>query len=108
MSSSRKVRASGQAAEKKEVSMPRYSPEFRERAVDRLKQSGKSVHAVSKELGVSHSSLKQWVEELEAEGFGVSENEQVELKRLRKEVHRLRMEQEILKKAVAFFAKEKP
>ncbi len=54
------------------------------------------------------SLLRRWKERMEAEqkGEGLKLDEREELRRLRAENRRLRMEREILKKAAAFFAKE--
>lgn len=62
----------------------------------------------AKSLGIAANMLYRWKElqEKKAEGEALSDDERVELKRLRKEVKELRMEKEILKKASAFFAKE--
>ena len=86
--------------------MPRYSKEFKEQAVERLRSTGESVHRVSEELGVSWAALTRWRRQLEAEGTVGSGNTEEELKAARKTIRRLEMEREILKKAAAFFAKE--
>ena len=90
----------------KGVFMPRYSKEFKEQAVERLRSTGESVHRVSEELGVSWAALTRWCRQLEAEGTVGSGNTEEELQAARKTIRRLEMEREILKKAAAFFAKE--
>ena len=85
----------------------KFSPEFKQEAVDLVKRSGKSANQIASELGISQTSLSRWLREANANP--TEENvfaTQEELRRLRKEVERLRMERDILKKATAFFAKE--
>jgi transposase len=89
----------------------KFSAEFKAEAVRIVHESGKTVNAVSKELGVAYSVLRNWVrtEEARQQGLdagGLTHNEREELIRLRRENKRLKMEQEILKKAAAFFARE--
>ena len=85
-----------------------YSPEFRREAVRLLRSSGKSSHQVGAELGVAQSVLSRWKRQADAaEGVGTLDlRKEEELRQLRREVERLRMERDILKKATAFFAKE--
>lgn len=87
-----------------------YTPEFRELAVKRV-QSGQTVDAVAKELGVNHQSIRNWIKaaaagKLVGAGSKVVTPEQMELSRLRAENIRLKRECEILKKATAYFARE--
>lgn len=88
---------------------PAYSEEFKTEAVRLYKQSNKSMKEISGDLGMSVNSLREWLrrsESSEIEPVISDNNEQEELKRLRKEVYILREEREILKKATTFFAKE--
>lgn len=86
----------------------RYSPEFKQQALELLKTSGKTMNQVAHELGIPNQTLSQWA--LTAEGprpvEKPMETAEEELRRLRKENDRLRMERDFLKKAAAFFAKE--
>ena len=86
----------------------RYTKEFKEEAVALVRDQGYSVPEAAKSLGINANMLYKWKENIEAqlEGKILAEDEREELKRLRKEVRRLRMEKEILKKASAFFAQE--
>lgn len=87
-----------------------FSPEFKDEAVRLVREQGVSVRQASEDLCIGQSTLQKWLkaqrDRKEANGQEVSEAEMAELKRLRKENHRLRMERDILKKATAFFAKE--
>ena len=88
-----------------------FTPEFKAETVRVIRESGKSIGVVSRELGLTETSVRHWVEaEAAAPRRGsistVGMTEREELERLRREVKRLRMERDILKKATAFFAKE--
>jgi len=71
---------------------------------------GKTIPQVARDLDLTQSALRTWVERARADRSkgktGLTSEERAELARLRKEVRELRMEREILKKAAAFFAKE--
>jgi transposase len=84
-----------------------YPPEFRAEAVRRVRNSEESIAAIARDLGISSGSLQTWVRAARPQPETVlTDDERIELKRLRKEVRELRMEREILKKATAFFAKQ--
>lgn len=90
---------------------PPYPKEFRARAVDLVRTSGKTLEAVARDLGVSHQTVSNWVRQADADaGRGrpgdPTTSEKAELHELKKENRILREEREILKKAAAFFAKE--
>jgi len=86
-----------------------YTQEFKEEAVKLITNQGYSFAETGRNLGVNPNVLSRWKKEIEGvSGSGLSPSSAVsvqsELKRLRKENKRLRMEREILKKAAAFFA----
>ena len=86
-----------------------YPAEFKARAVQLYRDSGRSLREVSEELGVSLEALRTWIKQsaIDAgEQDGLTTSEREELRQLRREVKTLRMEKEILKKAAAFFAAE--
>jgi transposase-like protein len=88
-----------------------FTPEFKAEAVKVVQQSGKSVAMVARELDLTETALRRWVEQAEVDaGRGpdgaLTSDERSELVQLRREVRTLRMERDILKKATAFFAKE--
>jgi transposase len=66
----------------------RFNPEFRAGAVRIVKETGKSVAQVARDLGISPYTLHNWVKadqvEQEDSGGGLSESERAELARLRK------------------------
>ncbi len=86
-----------------------YSVEFKEQAVRLVVEGAAPVAKVARDLGVSHSALAKWVRESAERGGhvgGVTPEEREELERLRKECRVLRQERDILKKGLAFFARE--
>ena len=88
----------------------RFTDEFKAGAVRLVLDEGKSVAQVARDLDLSESNLRIWVERARADRShgktGLTTEERQELSRLRKENRELRMEREILKKAAAFFARE--
>jgi transposase len=88
-----------------------FTDEFKAGAVRLVIDEGKSVGQVARELDLTESALRQWVERTRADrGTGkpgaLTSAEREELFRLRKENRILAEEREILKKAAAFFAKQ--
>jgi transposase len=79
-----------------------YPKEFNVEAVVLVLDQGFSVPETAKLLGVASNLLYRWKDQLSA-GKGLTKDDRVELQRLRKEGKELRMEEEILKKASAFF-----
>lgn len=90
--------------------MPAAKPaEFRRRAVELARQGDKPVAQIARDLGVSESGLRRWmahadVDEGKREGLSTAERQ--ELVRLRRENRVLQTENEILKRAAAYFARE--
>ena len=85
-----------------------YTKEFKEEAVRLITEEGYSYAEAGRNLGVNPNLLSRWKREFEGVEIdpGSAAALQAELKRLRKENKRLKLEREILKKAAAFFAKE--
>jgi transposase len=84
-----------------------YTPEFKQQIVDLYNAGGTSFPQLEREYGINRSTLSSWVKQLSP--IKVSEDESVTLKEyraLQKEIQRLKIENEILKKATAIFAKE--
>ncbi len=87
----------------------RYSDSFREQAVELYLSVGdvRSIREVADELGVHRNVLRRWVKKAATQERPVGESELAELMRLRKENNVLKEELEILKKAAAFFARDR-
>ncbi len=85
-----------------------YTEEFKRDAVSLVTVQGYSAVEAARSLGINDNLIYKWRKDLKDQeaGVGMSTVEQEELKRLRRENKRLKMETEILKKASAYFAKE--
>jgi transposase len=90
----------------------KFSREFKLEAVRLVKERGVAVVQAARDLDVHENVLRKWVREASADpqhafpGQGVMKPEQAEIDKLRKEVAKLKMERDILKKAAAYFARE--
>jgi transposase-like protein len=79
-----------------------FTQEFKAQAVGIVRQSGKSVAVVARELDLTETALRDWVRQAEVDaGRGapgaLTTDERTELTGLRREVRTLRMERDILK-----------
>ncbi|MFV0341470.1 MAG: transposase [Anaerocolumna sp.] len=86
----------------------KYTPEFKQQIVDLYNTGNYSFPNLSDEYGVAKSTISGWVKELSP--VKVSETETISLKdykALQKKMRELEIENEILKKATAIFAKER-
>jgi transposase len=90
----------------------RFTAQFKREAVQLMRRSGRPVAEVARELGIPRNRLYKWAEELESKGeqafrgSGRPKASSDELATLQREVARLKEENEILKKAAAYFARE--
>ena len=86
-----------------------YPAEFRKQMVE-LVRAGRSPAELAREFEPTAQTIATWVAQADLdEGIrtdGLTTPEKEELKRLRREIKRLRMEREILAKAAAWFARE--
>jgi transposase len=87
-----------------------FTDEFKAGAIRLVLEEGKTVGAAARDLDLTESSLRNWVEQARADRTkgktGLTTAEREELTRLRKELRVVQEEREILKKAAAFFAKQ--
>ena len=87
-----------------------YTDEFRAGAVRLVLEEGKKIADVARDLDLTPSALSLWVRRARADRTGgktgITTDERAELAAMRKELRVVKMERDILKKAVAFFAKE--
>ena len=90
----------------------RYSKEFKLDAVSLVADQGYTRIEAARSLGIQANMLGRWVMERQADdgqafrGNGKLTPEQAEIRQLKEENRRLKMEKDILKKATVFFAKE--
>lgn len=90
----------------------KYTKEFKLDAISLVKEHGYSCTEAARSLDISRVALSRWIKEESEDkddafrGNGKLTSEQLEIRRLKEEIKRLKMEKEILKKATAFFAKE--
>lgn len=95
-----------------------FTREFKLEAVRLVSDGKQSIAEVSVRLGIRPDMLRAWKRQVEGlprsekknlfPGHGNRTGPEEELKRLRREVERLEQERDFLKKAAAYFAKEKP
>lgn len=90
-----------------------YDKEFKLSAVKMITEGGMSLMQVSRDLGVNENSLHKWKKDYLSDqqnafpGKGHLKPEQEELRKKNREIARLTMERDILKKALGYFAKVK-
>ena len=90
----------------------KFSRDYKLAAVKKVIEQGLAYREVARSLGIGDTMIRSWRKAFEADGTLQAEIEnspsvESELKRLREENRQLKMERDILKKATAFFAKEK-
>ncbi len=88
-----------------------YTAQQKAEAVEIVLTTQQSVRQVARNLGIAESSLSRWVREHNGNSApkapgSLSSDERQELAQLRRQVKRLEMERDFLKKAAAFFARE--
>jgi len=90
----------------------RFSAEFKRGAVKLVQQPGMSMAQAAASLGVHSSILRRWLRQFESGQFDATAGaplksaQTLEIEQLRRELSRVKMERDILKKAVGYFAKE--
>jgi transposase len=88
----------------------KFDAQFKEGAVRIVRETGRPIAQVARELGISDGTLGNWVRSDECARDGgdgrLNESERDELKRLRAENAELAMERDVLKRSVALWVKE--
>ena len=88
----------------------KFTVEYKAEAVELAINSGRPISEIARDLGINEGTLGNWVKTAKKRGEVKDKpldiDERARLKELEEEVRRLKMEREILKKAVAWFAKE--
>ncbi|MBE9108106.1 transposase [Nodosilinea sp. LEGE 07298] len=88
-----------------------FTDEQKAEAVRIVGQSGKSVRQVAQAMGLTKSALRKWVKQARIDRSSDTKGsltsvERQELTTLRRDLKRVRMERDFLKKAATFFARE--
>jgi transposase len=85
-----------------------YTQQFKEETVALVTDQGYTVIEAAEAVGIRPNQIYNWKQRIadEATGTRLTGEDREELLKLRKEVKKLRIEKEILKKASAYFAKE--
>jgi transposase len=90
--------------------MPRpHPPEFRRRAIELARERPKPIAELAADLGISESCLRNWVARAdvdEGRRNGTTSAERAELVELRRKLRVAELENEILRRAAAYFARE--
>jgi transposase len=90
----------------------KYTQAYRNEAVELVISSGRPIAEIARDLGINEATLGNWVHRSRKSGKSDEKdkpldiNERAELKELREENRRLKMERDFLKKAAAWFASE--
>ena len=84
----------------------RFSRAFKDEAIKLVEVNGVRVVQAASELGMGRSTLEKWLQEYRnSQSNGLTVSEKSELKQLREENRKLKLEKELLKKATVYFAK---
>lgn len=95
------------------MTIRRYDKEFKLNAVALLQKGDKTQATICRELGIPESTMDGWKKAFKEEGeqafpgSGNIKTSNVELFKLQKELEDVKMERDILKKALAIFSKQK-
>jgi transposase len=84
----------------------KFDQDFKQGAVRLVRETGKPIAQIAKDLGINEGTLGNWVAKDRQSGQGngrLSEDERAELTRLRKENAELAMERDVLKRSVALW-----
>jgi transposase len=86
-----------------------FTAAYKAEVVALCRQPGASISKVARDLGLTETAVRRWVGQAEVDSGrkpGLTTSEREELSQLRQENRILREERDILKRAMAFFARE--
>lgn len=83
-----------------------YTLEFKQQAISLVREANRPAATVARELGVNINTIYNWLNLSACQGANKSVSNDVEIKKLQKELAQAKLERDILKKAAAYFAKE--
>jgi transposase len=90
----------------------RFSPQFKAEAVQMVLETGRPIAEVARDLGIHDGTLGNWVNAWRRAhpkpDQPLTPVERARVKEMEDEIRRLRLENEFLKKAAAFFARTQP
>ena len=90
----------------------KFSPQFKAEAVQFVMETGRPIAEIARELEINEGTLGNWVNVFKQANpepeKALTPVERAHVAELEAEIRRLRMENEFLKKAAAFFAKTQP
>ena len=89
----------------------RYSEKFKKEAVQYVTENKLSVSQAAKNLKLNLTTLQRWVKQAQIDAGKSKQGEltsaeRLEFRRMKRELRQIKMENEILKKAAAYFAKD--
>jgi len=88
----------------------KFSPGFKQGAIEQVRQPGVSCAQVARELGIGANLLSRWKREAQAQGQqafgGTGKPRDEEMARLKRELARVKKERDFLREAATFFARE--
>jgi transposase len=88
----------------------KFTPEYKAEVVKLVRTSGKSIGQLSKELELTETAVRAWVQRADIDekkdpSGPLTSDERAEVTRLRRELRTVTMERDFLRKAAAFFAR---
>ena len=97
-------------AKKKPRPRRSFTPEFKAEVVELVRQPGNTAGSVARELNLTETAVRSWAKQADLDAGrrsdGLTSEQLSEMAQLRKELREAREERDILKRAVAFFARE--
>ena len=87
-----------------------FTPEFKAEVVELVRQPGNTVGSVARDLNLTDTAVRAWARQADLDqgrrSDGLTSEQLSEMAQLRKELREAREERDLLKRAVAFFARE--